>query len=89
MSRLLKVVLVLVFTIVILIALIWGVWYWFSRQAFPTTSGSVRLEGVKQPVEILRDEFGVAHIYAQSTKDLFFAQGYVHAQERFWQMEFQ
>ena len=89
MSRLLKVVLVLVITIVILIALIWGIWYWFSRQAFPTTSGSVRLEGVKQPVEILRDEFGVAHIYAQNPKDLFFAQGYVHAQERFWQMEFQ
>ncbi len=89
MSKKLKVIIGIVFAFVILTALVWGIWYWFTRQAFPTTSGSVQVKGVKQPVEILRDEFGVAHIYAQNPQDLFFSQGYVHAQERFWQMEFQ
>ena len=57
-------------------------------RAFPKTRGSVTVEGLKAPVEILRDRYGVPHIYAQSAEDLFFAQGFVHAQDRFWQMEF-
>ena len=40
------------------------------------------------PVEIIRDEYGVPHIYASTKHDLFFAQGYTHAQDRWWQMEF-
>ena len=44
--------------------------------------------GLQAPVEILRDEYGIPHIYADNMHDLFFAQGYVHAQDRFWQMEF-
>jgi penicillin amidase len=40
-------------------------------------------------VEVLRDQYGVAHIYAHTPEDLFFVEGYTHAQERFWQMEFQ
>ncbi len=67
----------------------WGFWTWFSRQALPKTSGSIQVSGLQQPVEIVRDAYGVAHIYAQTPEDLFFAEGYVHAQERFWQMEFQ
>ncbi len=67
----------------------WGVWTWFSRQALPKTSGTLQVSGLQQPVEILRDEYGVAHIYANNAEDLFFAEGFVHAQERFWQMEFQ
>ncbi|MFC2015575.1 penicillin acylase family protein [Chloroflexota bacterium] len=43
----------------------------------------------REPVEIIRDRWGVPHIYAGSEDDLFFAQGYVHAQDRFWQMELQ
>ena len=38
-------------------------------------------------MEVLRDEWGIRNIYASSLHDLFFAQGYVHAQERLWQME--
>ena len=41
----------------------------------------------RQPVEVVRDEWGVPHIYAQNTPDLFFAQGYVMAQDRLWEME--
>ena len=44
--------------------------------------------GWKDPVEILRDQWGVPHIYADSEHDLFFAQGFIHAEERLWQMEF-
>ena len=66
-----------------------GGFYWFTRQAHPDTDGRLQVSGLIQPVEIVRDEYGVAHIYASTPEDLFFAQGYVHAQERFWQMEFQ
>jgi len=44
--------------------------------------------GLTAPVHIYRDEHGIANIYAENTADLFFAQGYVHAQDRMWQMEF-
>jgi len=64
-------------------------WLLYSRRSFPQTSGSISIKGLNKPVEVYRDSNGVAHIYAETTEDLFFAQGYVHAQERFWQMEFQ
>ena len=44
--------------------------------------------GLKDTVHIFRDDHGIANIYAQNPDDLFFAQGYVHAQDRMWQMEF-
>jgi penicillin amidase len=48
---------------------------------------NIRAGGVSQPVEIIRDRWGVPHIYAQSTHDLFFAQGYVTAKDRLWQID--
>lgn len=67
--------------------LIWGGFMWTTRRPFPKTRGTIRLPGLTDRVEIIRDTDGVPHIYAQSMEDLFFAQGYVHAQDRFWQME--
>src|SRR3990170_7805529 len=58
------------------------------RQSFPQTNGEVNLPGLHAPVEVLRDGMGIPHIYAQDEHDLFMAQGYVHAQDRFWQMDF-
>jgi penicillin amidase len=58
------------------------------RQAYPKTRGTLSVPGLVAPVEIIRDDYGVPHIYAQNIDDLFFAQGYVHAQDRYWQMEF-
>ena len=46
------------------------------------------MSGLNYPVDIYRDSYGIPNIYAQTTHDLFFAQGYVHAQDRFWQMDF-
>ncbi len=59
------------------------------RKPLPRTAGILAVEGLGEPVEILRDRWGVPHIYARSNADLFFAQGYVHAQDRLWQMELQ
>ncbi|HEX8090952.1 MAG TPA: penicillin acylase family protein, partial [Blastocatellia bacterium] len=58
-----------------------------ARAALAQTSGRVELPGVTKPVEVIRDSWGVAHIYAQTAEDLFFAQGFVAAQDRLWQME--
>ena len=61
----------------------------FLRRFLPQTDGSARVAGLHGPVEIVRDRWGVPHIYAEDEDDLFFAQGYVHAQDRLWQMELQ
>ena len=55
--------------------------------SFPQIDGRVQSEGLDGPVDIYRDAWGIAHVYAGTLHDLFFAQGYVHAQERFWQMD--
>ncbi len=61
--------------------------YWFVTKSHPQIDGTIRVAGLKAQVEILRDPLGVPHIYARSADDLFFAQGYVQAQDRLWQME--
>ena len=58
-----------------------------APRSFPQVDGQLQLAGLEQPVDIYRDAWGVPHIYAASVHDLFFAQGFVHAQERFWQMD--
>jgi len=85
LTRILKVLAILVLTVALLAA---GGGYLFVRRSFPATGGTVQLEGLRSEVEIYRDRWGVPHIYAHNIEDLFFAQGYVHAQDRLWQMEF-
>ena len=58
-----------------------------ARQSLARIDGELKVPGLKQPVEVIRDPWGIPHIYAQNTDDLFFAQGYVMAQDRLWQME--
>jgi penicillin G amidase len=60
---------------------------WTVRRSFPTTSGEETLPGLSAPVEVLRDSYGVPTIIASNSDDLFRAQGYVHAQDRFWEMD--
>jgi penicillin amidase len=59
----------------------------YLRSALPNHSRDGVMAGLRAPVEIWRDSVGVPHIWASSAEDLFFAQGYVHAQDRLWQME--
>lgn len=61
---------------------------WTVRRAWPENSGRAVVQGLSAPVEVVRDRWGVPHLYAQNERDLFFAQGYVHAQDRLWQMLF-
>ena len=58
------------------------------RRCWPKTDGTVEVDGLYAEVTVVRDDWGIPHIYASNAHDLFFAQGYVHAQDRFWQMEF-
>jgi penicillin amidase len=60
---------------------------WLSRRRLPQINGMLSLPGLRGQVEVIRDRWGVPHIYAQSSHDLFFAQGFVHAQDRLFQME--
>jgi penicillin amidase len=57
------------------------------RRSLPLTDGEIRLAGLEAQVEILRDENGIPHLFARSTADVYFALGFVHAQDRLWQME--
>ncbi len=59
----------------------------FVQRALPPQHGHIVLNGLEAPVEIIRDAWGAPHIYAQCEHDLFFAQGFVHAQDRLFQME--
>jgi penicillin amidase len=70
----------------LLAALIAGA-YFYLRQSLPETEGEIHLAGLGGSVEILRDRYGIPHIFAPSPEDASFALGFVHAQDRLWQME--
>jgi penicillin G amidase len=65
-----------------------GTSLWFVQRPWPETHGTLQLPGLSAAVRIHRDRYGVPHIYADTEHDLMVAQGYVHAQDRLWQMEF-
>src|SRR5262245_56892389 len=58
-----------------------------AKAVLAMAEGELRLAGLKEPVEVRRDRWGVAHIYAKNDHDLFFAQGFVAAQDRLFQLE--
>ena len=58
-----------------------------ARTRLAVLDGTVRLAGLDSTVEVRRDTWGIPHIYARTQHDLFFAQGFVAAQDRMWQME--
>ena len=58
------------------------------RESYPTTTGRLTLPGLSAPVDVLRDGHGVPHVYADNPEDLFEAQGFVAAQDRFFEMDF-
>ncbi len=84
-----RVALRLLFPIILLVFIGLTGGYFYLRQSLPTTSGTVTVNGLDGQVEIVRDVDGVPHIFATTDHDAFFAQGYVHAQDRIWQMDFQ
>jgi penicillin amidase len=56
-------------------------------KSFPVTNGTLGVSGLHSPVDIYRDTYGIPHISAHDDHDLMFATGYIHAQDRLWQME--
>lgn len=59
----------------------------FFRLAVPSYTGTVDIPGLKQAVEVRTDDHGIPHILAKNDEDLFFAQGYITARERMFQMD--
>ncbi|MES0343530.1 MAG: penicillin acylase family protein, partial [Anaerolineales bacterium] len=83
-----RVLVITVSALLILLILISIIGVVLVRRPFPQTKGTLRLPGLLEQVDVFRDSYGVPHIYAANSHDLFMAQGFVHAQDRFWQMEF-
>jgi penicillin amidase len=82
--RLIGIVVVLLLVVVVaLVGLVGSI----TGRALPQTAGTVRAAGLTAPATVIRDVNGIAQIVADNPHDLFLAQGYVHAQDRFWQME--
>ncbi|MGW4405650.1 penicillin acylase family protein [Nonomuraea sp. NPDC004702] len=78
-----------VLTVLLVLALVLaGVLVYTVRKSFPQVDGTLRLPGLAGKVEIYRDKSGIPHIYADTAADLFMAQGFVHAQDRFFEMDF-
>jgi penicillin amidase len=58
------------------------------QMAVPELTGTIHLQELDSPVEIYRDTWGIPHVWAQTVHDAFVAQGFVHAQDRLWQMDY-
>ena len=63
-------------------------WHWLARRPLPKQRGTIELQGLAGRVRVRRDRWGVPHIEAEERGDLYFAQGFCHAQDRLWQMDF-
>ena len=72
--------------LVLLSGLLLTVAYWFFVRSLPDYDEDFALTGISGPVEIVRDNASVPHIFAETDTDAFFALGFVHAQDRLWQM---
>ena len=80
-----------IITIILVFFVLASVYLWVRisiPRSFPKANGELQISGLNNSVNIYRDNMGIPNIYAASSHDLFLAQGYVHAQDRFWQMDF-
>ena len=83
--RILKYILAALAVVVGAVVVAGGIYAW---RAMPALDGEIKAAGLAAPVQVRRDASDVTHIEAQSVADAYFALGYVHAQERGWQLEF-
>nr|WP_145492530.1 MULTISPECIES: penicillin acylase family protein [Streptomyces] len=81
--------LVLLLVLAVIAGIAYGGYWSVStvRASLPQTTGSITLDGLSGPVDVKRDGNGIPQIYASSDADLFMAQGYVQAQDRFYEMD--
>ena len=71
----------------VFLLVLWGLGRAYVLRFHPTTQGELAVRGIRQPVYVLRDRFGIPHLRAASAPDVLFALGLVHAQDRLFQME--
>ena len=60
--------------------------YWTFYKPLPNYEAAIEMEGISSEITIHWDEFGVPHIFGDNDEDIYFSMGYVHAQDRLWQM---
>ena len=60
--------------------------YWFAARSLPDYDDTVQVQGVTAPVEIVRDNANVPHIFGETDEDVFYGLGFAHAQDRLWQL---
>ncbi|QIZ99191.1 penicillin acylase family protein [Leifsonia sp. PS1209] len=86
--RVLRVIGIVVAVLLVLVVIAGGLGIWTVVRSFPQTSGMIDVPGLSSSVTVTRDDAGIPQIEASTADDLFRAQGYVHAQDRFWEMDF-
>ena len=87
MKRVLKWTARVVAGLLVLLLLAAGIGYLLLRNTVPSPTGSAAIAGLSAPAEVIRDREAVPHVFAKSMEDAFRAIGFVHAQDRLWQME--
>src|SRR5688500_15490960 len=85
LKRLLKTLLIL--TLILLIPALAVGGYWWARQSLPFLDRPFLSPGLRAPVEVLVDQYGVPSVYALDAEDAFYSAGVLHARDRLWQME--
>jgi len=83
--RIFKITLKALGALLLLVLLACAIYVW---RTFPSLDGELKAAGLAAPVQVRRDASDVTHIEAQSVQDAYYALGWVHAQERSWQLEF-
>lgn len=73
--------------ILLLLIALAGAGFWYRAASQPLIEGHLRVAGVQETVDIVRDAEGIPHIYANTPDDAYFGLGFVHAQDRLWQLE--
>jgi penicillin amidase len=85
--RLKRIVLISASILAVILLLLSALTFWFIQRTLPQTTGTLAVAGLEQPVSVGRDQWGIPHITASTLHDVIFAQGYVTAQDRPFQVE--
>ena len=88
MARVIRWLLRIAAALVVLVVLAVLLVYYFASQSLPDYHRTLEVAGLSAPVEIVRDQADVPHIFGENDADVFFGLGYAHAQDRLWQMTF-
>jgi penicillin G amidase len=86
-SKIVRISIIVASIILLLFVAVAAAFQIFFGLPQPSYSGNINIEGLKAPVEVRTDDYGVPHIFAQNNDDLFFVQGYLTARERMFQMD--